>query len=132
MQLKNNNKKGYVAILAALMLLAVTGTIASVLIFSSIGTSQLAESLRRGEAALLLSESCAEEIFLRIMRDAEGDFEGTHTFSLPAGECSVSVTKEGTDYAIQAIGGDEKYERNVAIETTFDGTVLQVNSWKED
>jgi len=63
--------KGYIAILAVLVLLTVTGGIATTLLLTSIGEVQSVEALRQGEQALLFSESCLEEGLLRIIRDPD-------------------------------------------------------------
>jgi hypothetical protein len=121
--------KGYVSILAALILLVVTGGIATTMLLVSSDNLRSGEALRQGEQALLLSESCLEEGLLRIIRDPA--YAGEN-FAIPQGECAVGVEKEGETYIVRATGGNAQFGRHVVAEAVLDGLGLQVNSWKEE
>jgi len=130
--LKNYPKytmKGYIAILAVLVLLTVTGGIATTLLLTSIGEVQSVEALRQGEQALLFSESCLEEGLLRIIRDP--DYSGEN-FEIPQGACEVTVEKNEEEYIIQAAGKNAPFERRVIAEAVFGAEELQVVNWKEE
>lgn len=122
-------KKGYIAILAVLVLLSVTGSLAAALVMLSIGSNQSVEALRRGEQALFFSESCAEEALLQIARDPD---YASGNFRLPEGECGVSVEKDGMDYAIRAVGNGENYKRSLIVEVTLGDSEINATSWKEE
>jgi hypothetical protein len=121
--------KGYITILATLILLAVTGGIATALLFSSTDTIQAQEVLRQGDQALLFSESCLEDGLLQITRNP--DYKGSN-FEMPQGHCEVAVEKNDTNYIVQAIGKNAKFERKVIAEVSLDLTGLKINSWREE
>src|SRR3990172_1857394 len=113
--------KGYVTILAALVLLAVTGAIATTLTLVSIDANKAEEALRQGEQALLFSESCLEEGLLQIIRDP--NYVG-ESFKMPQGNCEVTAEKNNETYTIRATGKNAGFERNVMAKAILDVSEL--------
>jgi hypothetical protein len=128
---KNNckTKSGYIAILAVLVLLSVTGGLAAALTALSIGSNQSAEALRQGDRALFFSESCAEEVLLQIVRNP--DYSGGN-FQLPEGECETVVEKNESTYIIQAAGSSDDYKRRLAVEASLEASKIVATSWREE
>lgn len=121
--------KGYITILAVLVLLAVTGAMATTLTLISIDANKTEEALRQGEQALLFSESCLEEGLLQIIRNPAYSGEN---FTMPQGGCEVTVEKNNEEYTIHATGKNAKFERSLAVNAVINVSELQVTSWKEE
>jgi hypothetical protein len=124
-----SNQKGFMMILAVLLLLAVTGGLALTLSLLSIGSNQSEGALWNGEQALFFSESCLEEGLLRIKKEA--DYSGG-TFQLPEGECELGVEKNGFSYSITAVGKGTDYQRSLRAEALLDASGIHVSSWREE
>lgn len=121
--------KGYMTILAALALLVVTGGIATALMFSSIDASSSQEALRKGDQALLFSESCAEEGLLQI---AKNQNYGGGNFDFPQGSCEVAVENNSGTYIVSATGKNDYFEKKLVAEAVLDADKLRVTNWKEE
>ncbi|KKR21921.1 MAG: hypothetical protein UT50_C0002G0012 [Candidatus Moranbacteria bacterium GW2011_GWA2_39_41] len=121
--------KGYVTILAVLVLLAVTSGIATTLIFSSTDAVESRESLRQGSQALLFSEACLEEGLLQIIKDPTYSSE---TFTMPQGDCEIAVENNSGIYIIHATGKNAKFEKSVIAQVNLDAEKLIVLSWREE
>jgi len=111
------------------VLLAVTGGIAITLMFSSTDAIQSQEALRQGDQALLFSESCLEEGLLQIVKDATYDGKN---FTMPQGNCEVTVENNSGTYTIHATGRNTKFEKSVVAKASFDAAKLTVISWREE
>jgi|GEM_PF-1751509 len=122
-------KKGYIAILAVLVLLTVTGGAAATLILLSTGSNQAAEALRSGEHALFFSESCLEESLRQIILDP--NYTGGN-FQIPEGECETNVENNGGNYTIHALGKGAQYKRGVVAEALLGAEKMEITSWKEE
>ncbi len=125
---KYAEKSGYVVIVAALVLLAVTGGMAAAITMLSVGANQSAEALRQGEQALLFSESCMEEGILRLIRDY--DYAGDN-FHINGRECEVGVEKDGDDHVIRAEAANNKFARAVKAMVLLSESEISIRSWKE-
>lgn len=115
--------------LAVLVLLVVTGGIATTMMLVSTDGIQSGEALRNGEQALLFSESCLEEGMLQVIHDPT--FEGKN-FSIPQGDCEVVVEKNGEIYTIRATGKNTRFEKSVVVEAVLGVEKLEATSWKEE
>jgi len=126
-------KKGYMAIVTVLVLLAVTAGIASTLTFFSLDKAQGEDALSKGQQALYFSESCAEEGMLRTIHATDPTTYAGDTFTIPQGECDVMVTDDNGAYTLHAVGGKNgHYVRGVAVEFALDIDKLRVTDWKEE
>jgi len=126
-------KKGYMAIVTVLVLLAVTVGIASTLTFFSLDKAQSQDALAKGQQALYFSESCAEEGMLRTIHATDPTTYSGDTFTIPQGQCEVTVANDSGTYTLHAIGGkDGQYVRGVAIDFALDVDKLRVINWKEE
>lgn len=125
-------KKGYLAIVTVLVLLAVTVGIASTLTFFSIDQARSEDALVKGQQALYFSESCAEEGMLRTKRATDPTTYPGEIFSLPQGECEVSVSNDSGTYTLHALGKNDNYQRGIAATFTLETDKLKVSDWKEE
>ena len=121
--------KGYITILAVLVLLAVTGGIATTLIFSSTDNIQGQDALERGDQALLFSESCLEEGLLQIIKDPT--YSGKN-FTMPQGDCEVIVESNNGIYTVHATRKNAKFEKSIVASANLDAEKLTVVSWREE
>lgn len=121
-------KKGFIAMTTVLILSVVVVTIVTTVSLLSIGESQSAFALMKGEDALQFSEGCAEDALQRIRADES--YAGG-TFSRPEGMCVIGVSQEGNTWTITAYSDTADYMRNIQVvfERTVTGIVL--TSWRE-
>ncbi len=120
--------KGYVTILAALVLLAVTGGIAFTLTTVSIDALEAGEALRQGEQALFFSDACLEEGMLQIIRDPATTGKN---IQMPTGSCEISIEKSSDEYTINAVGKNGAFRRAIEAKASLGVTQLNITSWKE-
>lgn len=121
-------KHGFAAIAGVLVMVAVLGSLIFVSMFLSIGESQMGLDLLRAERTLALAEGCAESALLSAKVDETYD-EGT--IALPEGECSVSVERNGTEWAIEISATHDGFLKKVEI--VFDRQLagITLSRWQE-
>ena len=118
---------GFIAISAVLIVTAVVISIGITVSLLSIGEGQTSLSLTKGEAVLNLIESCAENTLLIITTDT--NYTGG-IINTPEGDCSVAVSKVGSDFTVTSTNTGTTYKRTIQIMFTR-STSLDISSWKE-
>lgn len=122
---------GFIAILTVILLLAFSLSLTVAVTYLSIGESQSAFALSRGEEALSFTEGCAEDALLQAKRNVNytgGDY------SYLGGVCSVVVTVNGTTWTVDVSGTKDTFTRSVQIIFEYVlGTpnTLVLTSWLE-
>ena len=122
-------QKGYISILATLVLLVVTGGIATTMLLVSTDSLRSGEALRNGERALLFSESCLEVGLLELVRHP--DYSGAN-FAIPEGNCEVTAEQNGASFVVRATGKNTHFERKLVAEVALGVEKMEVLSWKEE
>lgn len=120
-------QQGYIAIVSVLIISVVVLAIALTVSLLSIGEGQASFALFKGEDTLTFVEGCAEDALLKA-RNSNTYTGGTIT--RPEGTCSISVSKSGNNWTVDATTTDTKYKRSVEVKITR-STSLQILSWKE-
>jgi hypothetical protein len=121
---------GYIALTSVLIISAVGLAVASTASLLSIGESQSALSLFKGEDMLATVEGCAEDALMKSQEDIT--YSGG-TITRPEGTCQITMTsKVGTTWNITATTTDILYKRSITI--IFDRPTsgnITITSWKE-
>lgn len=122
-------RKGFIAITTVLILSAVIASITATVFWLSVGESQSAFTLMKGEQALQLSEGCVEDVLSRIRTDE--NYAGG-TIPYPEGECVVDISRDVDRRTIHAYSNANDSVRRVVV--VIDRTVSGVSlvSWQEE
>ena len=103
-----------------LVLLLVFMTVASIIISAAVIVTVInstsSSKLERGNVALEIAESGAENALLRLLRD-------------PAYAGEPGITVAGG--VITAVGQDAGFTRTIVVTTNYNNNVLTVTSWRE-
>jgi hypothetical protein len=124
-------KRGFVAILTVIALLAFSASLMYATAYLSIDQSQAGLLVSQGEAALQLTNGCAEEALLNAKNDET--YEGG-TLEILGGTCEVTIEKEDVTWILTVTGEKAGYERTLVItleRTAGDPGTLTLVSWLE-
>lgn len=122
------NAKGFAALSAVLVIMAILSLVLVVGVTLSIGSGRSGLELASSERALALTEGCVEDALRRLRADA------TYTggaLVFPEGECSVDVATDGSSYDLSVSAERDGYRRTVGITARRDLTKLVVVRWQE-
>ncbi len=123
------SQRGYVALLAVLIVGAVSVSIATTLLLMGTDSQRSALVTMRSSQARGLASSCVEEALQQIHDD--NSFTGTNNLSLGQGDCSYTVTNAGGfNRTITASGTVDIVVRRLSVSITL-GSTITVNSWQE-
>lgn len=123
----NNAPRGYIALLAVLVIFVFSLSLATAVAYFSIDEAQSAFALAEGEAAAVLADGCAEDALLQAGRNP--DYAGG-TGAFLQGTCSVEVAKDGVAWTLDVSGARLGYGHRLHIEIEM--TVPPVlKSWQE-
>lgn len=121
---------GYVALIAILIVGAVSTTIALALLTNGVDSQRAALVSQRSMQARSLAIACAEEA-LQEMHDATA-YTGTDTLTMGQGNCTYTVTNTGgaarTVVASATVG---TVVRKVQVYATIGASSISVTSWQE-
>ena len=124
-------EKGYIALTSVLIISAVALMVASTASLLSIGESQSALSLSKGEDTLTFIEGCAEDALMKSQADI--NYNGGN-ITRPEGTCQVTMnSKVGTTWSATVTTSSLLYKRSITIVYTRPATGnITITSWKED
>lgn len=124
----NKVRFGFSTFLIVSLLLAVSIPLSLAAMVLSVESGQSDLAIKKGHSALLLSESCAEDVLLRLRND-NGYSESSVT--LPEGSCELSISSSGDERTILVTAEEEGYERTIRITIHITPTGLSLESWIE-
>ena len=142
---------GFIALITVLIISAVTIVVATTTIFLGISESLLGFSADQSHEALQLAESCAEETYFRLKKDASfPNITPAHfPYTLPSGsnlilgngECDINVSGIGSGKTIVSSSSISTtisdFNRriitqiNLVSNTDTNGTTTNITSWSE-
>lgn len=127
-QAVTNLKKGYIATITILIVMAVVMAITVTVALLSIGAAQGSLAMTGGEQAWNMTEGCMEDA-LRLSRDNISYSNGT--LVRPEGTCTVTIQKNAGVWTVNVapVGGD--YQRSIVVVFNRVVTGLVITSWKE-
>jgi hypothetical protein len=123
-----NGKRGYIALLAVIMIataglfLAVTASLAG------ISELQSSLSLTNGENTLNFVEGCAEDALQKVW--ASPSYLGGN-ITRPEGTCTVTVTTAGQVYTLTVSTSATDYSRTIQVVVNRGASAISIVSWKE-
>lgn len=120
-------KSGHIAIMLVLiiMMLSIITTAAVALAFS---TTQDTTTLSRGERALSIAESGAENAILRLLRDPS--YAGEYNLPIGTGDATITVVGNAP-YVITSTAVSGDMTREIQVEASIISGELSVVSWQE-
>lgn len=121
---------GYVALMAVLIVGAISLTISLALLTSGADSQRSTLVTQRSTQARGLAVSCAEE-GLQIIHD-DTSYAGTGNLSLGQGSCTYVVANTGgSSRTIDATGTVGNVVRKVKVYVTITSSSISVTSWQE-
>lgn len=120
--------KGFVAISTVLILLVVVVSIVTTVSLLSIGETQSAFAVVKGESSLQFTEGCVEDVLLRVRSD---ESYASGTLSYPDGLCTVDISREGDVWTLNVRSNAVDYVRNIRVVFIRAVTGVTLISWKE-
>ena len=123
-------QRGYIALLAVLIIGAASLAIATALLVTATDSQRSTLAAQQSAQARSLAASCAEEA-LQLLHD-NSNFTGTNNLTFGAGSCTYTVTNPGgTTRLIAASGTVSSTSRKIQVNVTVGVTTLSVASWQE-
>jgi hypothetical protein len=124
------DQKGYVAILAVLIIGAASLAISLALLTAGADSQRGTLITQQSAQARSLATSCVEEA-LQQMHDNTA-FTGTNSLSLGQGSCSYTVTNTGsTGRTVDASGTVSNVVRKAKVYVTITSSSISITSWQE-
>ncbi len=127
MPLNVNNQKGYIALIAILIIVTATLAISVSINILSIGETQVGLYRQQSAQSFALADACVEEAYIRIQRD--NAYAGGN-LNLSFGSCTITVVSSGADRTITAAAVVDSIERRIESEVTIVGNNLALQYWK--
>ena len=122
--------KGYIALLAVLVVGAASLAIATALLLTAADSQRSTLISQESAEARSLATACAEEAIQQIHDNTS--FTGTNGLTLGQGTCSYTVTNPGgSSRTVTASGTVNTTIRRLQISITVGASSLSVSSWQE-
>lgn len=122
--------QGYIALIAVLILGAVSLTAGLALLTSGVDNQKMTLTDQQSMQARALADACAEEA-LQVMHNNTA-YTGTAGLSLGQGSCSYTVTNTGgTGRTIATSGSVSSVVRKVIVYATISTSSISITSWQE-
>jgi hypothetical protein len=123
-------QKGYVALIAVLVMGAAALAIATTLLISGTDSQRSALVGQQNIQARSLASACGEE-GLQQIHDSTS-FTGTNNLSMGQGTCSYTVTNTGgSTRTVDATGTINGIVRKIKVYVTIGASSISVTSWQE-
>jgi len=124
-----NNQDGYIALIAVLIIVAVTLSIGLSLNSISIGETQSGLLKQQSAQSLAIADSCVQEAYLRLEQD--GDYPGGN-LNIGQGSCNINVVPQGANDRLITVESDvDSIQRKIESSVTIIGNNIQINYWQE-
>lgn len=121
---------GYVALLAVLIIGAVSTAVGLALLMAGVDGQRSAYVLQRSQQARGLLHTCAEEA-LQVIHDTT-TYTGTNNLNLGQGSCTYTVTNTGgSNRTITVSATVNTVVRRAEVYVTIGASSISVTSWKE-
>ena len=126
-------KEGFGALLAVVVIGAVTLILALSAALLGLSELDLGFISQKGAEAFSVADGCMEETLRRIRLDSTfGVGAGTINITVTNGSCTVNVTDLGSNQRrIIVTGTTDIFNKRIQVELTITGVVLQISSWEE-
>lgn len=124
------NQRGYIALLAVLIVGAATTAISLALLTTGTDSQRTSIAFRGGVQARQLASACAEEA-LQVLHDNTSS-TASGNLTLSTGSCTYTITNTGTSTrSITATGTSNSVVRKLTVGVTIGASSISVASWSE-
>ncbi len=120
--------RGFSTFLVVGLLLAISIPLSLAALMLSVEGGRTDLALEKGYSSLLLSESCTEDVILRLRNDSG---YSASIVNLPEGDCDVSIASNGDERTVLVTANRDGYERTIRVVLTITPTGLVLGSWIE-
>lgn len=122
------SQRGYIALIAVVIVVAVTLAIGLSMNLLSISETQVGLLRQRSVASFATADACLNEAYLRLMRDAA--YAGGN-LNLAQGSCTIAVVSLGADRTVTVTSDVGGVSRRIEGMVTISGSTVTQISWKE-
>jgi hypothetical protein len=123
-----NNQRGYIALIAVLIISAVTLAIGLSLNTFGIQETQSGLLKQQSVQSSAFADSCLDEAYLRLERD--NSYAGGK-LNLDVSSCTITISIDGNDRIITAASDASGVMRQLESRVTVTGGSVTVHYWKE-
>lgn len=128
--MKNILQRGYVALIAVLVMGAVAVTVTSALLYTGVDSQREIRIEQSSAQALHLSTACVEDALQSIKNSSP--FTGSGSVTLATGSCSFVVASTGTSTrTIDATSTVNNVTRKIKVYVTINLSSLSITSWQD-
>ncbi|MDD5040429.1 MAG: hypothetical protein PHY34_04750 [Patescibacteria group bacterium] len=124
----SHNQGGYIALIAVLIIVAVTLAIGLALNLLGIGETQAGYEKQLSVQSFTIADSCMHEAYIRLRADSA--YAGG-SLNVGQGSCSITVTADGPNRTIRAASDIQGVQRKIESAITLSGTSVKLISWQE-
>lgn len=125
------NQKGYIALIAILIIIAVTLAVGLSMGLLGIGETQAGLTGEQSRQSFQLANGCLEEAILRIKKD--NNYEGGN-LNIKEGSCNITVgrgPKQGNPFTINIQANVNNYIRKIEAQIDTQKEPVKLIYWKE-
>jgi len=124
------NQRGYIALLAILIVSAATTAIALALLTTGIDSQRGSMAFKSGIQARQLASACAEEA-LQVLHDNTSS-TASSSLSLSTGNCTYNISSTGSSTrSITTSGTVNSVIRKLTVSVTISSSSISIVSWSE-
>lgn len=123
-----HNQKGYIALIAVLIITAVTLAISLSMNTVSIGETESGLIKQQSAQSFAFADGCMQEAYLRLKRD---NSYTSGNLNVEDGSCKISIAKASGDYIITVDSNFNNIGRRLESAVAIIGNNLTVQYWKE-
>ena len=128
MKLLIENQRGYIALIAVIIILSVTLAISLTMNVLSVDETKTGLLKQQSAQSFAAADACIREAYLRIKRD--NNYTGGN-LNIGVGSCTIVVSSLGADRTITVDSDVNGIQRQLESQVTIIGNTLDLNSWQE-
>ncbi len=122
-----NNQKGYIALIAVLIIVVATLAIGLSLNSLSIGETQSGLLIQQAVQSQSIADSCMNEAYQKLRFDLAYAGE---SLNIGQGSCTIIIVPSGSDYLITVQSDVDNIIIKLESNITVIGNNITMNSWK--
>jgi len=122
------NQQGYIALIAVLIIVAVTLSIGISLNLLSISETQTGLLKQQSAMSYAIADSCLQEAILQIERDKT--YAGAN-LNVGLGSCTITVVSQATDRIITVESNVNNIVRRLEASVDVSAAEVSLNYWQE-
>lgn len=123
-----NNQKGYIALIAVLIVVVATLAISLSLNLLSIGETQSGLLKQQSAQSFELADSCLEEALLKLKSD---DAYTGGSLNIEQGSCTITVVSQGQNRIVTAESDVNNIKKKLEARVRVSGNTIVFDYWQE-